>query len=189
LRQAEGSGYDAVILDSILPDAAGLVVIERLRAAGVASPTLMLAAHATVSDRLQGLDAGADDYLTAPFTFDELTARLRAITRRGEQPVPDDRLTVGDLVLDRRTRVVTRGSGRLNLAPKEFALLEYLMRHPGQVVTRAVLLEHVWDYGFDPRANVVDAAIKRLRRSVDAGAAHPLIRTVRGVGYKIQNEA
>jgi len=149
----------------------------------------MLTARDALHDRLQGLDAGTDDYLTKPFAFEELAARLHAITRRGKEPVQDDRRVVGDLVLDRRTRTVTRGGRPLTLAPKEFALLEYLMRHPGQVITRTILLEHVWDYGFDPFANVVDAAIRRLRKAVDDGDVRPLIHTVRGVGYKIEDGA
>jgi two-component system OmpR family response regulator len=188
LQQAESSSYDAILVDMVLPDVAGVAVTRRLRAAGIATPILILAAQATVTDRLQGLDAGADDYLTKPFAFAELTARLRALTRRGEWPLHGDRLTVSDLVLDRRTRVVTRRGRRLNLAPKEFALLEYLMRHTGQVIPRAELLEQVWDYGFEPRANVVDAAIKRLRKAVDAGETRPLIQTLRGVGYRIRND-
>jgi two-component system OmpR family response regulator len=187
LERAESGSYDAMILDLMLPDIDGVIVTRRLRDEGIATPILMLTARDALHDRLQGLDAGADDYLTKPFAFEELAARLRAITRRGREPVQDDRLVVGDLVLDRRTRAVTRGGRPLTLAPKEFALLEYLMRHPGQVITRTILLEHVWDYGFDPFANVVDAAIRRLRKAVDAGDVRPLIHTVRGVGYKIQD--
>jgi two-component system OmpR family response regulator len=189
LERAQSGAYDAVILDLMLPDIDGVAVAQRLRAAGLATPILMLTARDALHDRLHGLDAGADDYLTKPFAFEELAARLRAITRRGKEPVQDDRLVVGDLVLERRTRVVTRGGRVLALAPKEFALLEYLMRHPGQVITRTILLERVWDYGFDPFANVVDAAIRRLRRAVDAGEVRPLIHTVRGVGYKIEERA
>src|SRR5579884_2059734 len=187
LEQAESGRYDAVILDVMLPDIDGMAVAQRLRSEGIATPILMLTARDALHDRLQGFDAGADDYLTKPFAFEELLARLRAITRRGKEPVQDDRLTVGDLTLDRRARTVSRGGRPITLAPKEFALLEYLMRHPGQVITRTILLENVWDYGFDPFANVVDAAIRRLRKAVDDGAARPLIHTVRGVGYKVQD--
>ncbi|HZS87209.1 MAG TPA: response regulator transcription factor [Chloroflexota bacterium] len=189
LHMAEGRSYDAVILDMILPDTDGEALTRRLRAGGIATPILILAMHATVSDRLRGLDAGADDYLTNPCALDEFSARLRAMTRRGDKPMLEDRLTIGDLILDRCTRIVKRGTRRLYLAPREFALLEYLMRHAGQVITRAVLLEHVWDYGFDPRANAVDAAIKRLRKAVDAGENRPLIQTVRGIGYTLQYDA
>jgi len=187
LTQALSGAYDAVIIDVRLLDIDGVEVTRRLRAAGDATPILMLATRALLHDRLQGLDAGADDYLSAPFALDELAARLRAITRRGEKSVREDRLVVGDVVLDWRTRVVTRGDRLLDLAPKEFALLEYLMRHPSQVLTRAMLLEHAWDAGFNPNSNVVDAAIRRLRKVVDAGETSPLIYAVRGAGYKIQN--
>lgn len=187
LHRAESGSYDALILAVTVHDADSVAMIQRLRGAGMTTPILMLAAHATVQERVQGLDAGADDYLTTPLAFAELTARLRALARRGLTLAQDDHLAVGDLRLDRRTRIVTRGRRQLTLAPKEFAVLDYLMSHPGQVVTRTVLLEQVWDYGFDPRANVVDAAIKRLRKAVDAGEAQPLIQTVRGVGYTIRH--
>ena len=186
LTRAVNGAHDAVILDVRLPDIDGVEVTRHLRATGAVTPVLMLARCAPLHDRLQGLDAGADDYLTIPFVFAELAARLRAITRRGEMLTREDRLVIGDLVLDWCTRAVTRGDRTLDLAPKEFALLEYLMRHPGQVLTRAMLLEYVWDYGFDPRSNVVDAAIRRLRKAVDEGEGAPLIYAVRGVGYKIQ---
>lgn len=186
LQRAEGDGYDAVILDVRLPDSDGVTLTTRVRAAGVVAPILLLSTHDTLAERLTGLDAGADDYLTAPFSFDELVARLRALARRGETPVQGDILVVGPLVLNRRTRVVMRGNHTLTLAPKEVALLEYLMRHPAQVMTRAVLRAHVWDDDDDLCANVVDAAIKRLRKAVDAGATQPVIHTVRGIGYKIQ---
>jgi DNA-binding response OmpR family regulator len=189
LQRAEGGGYDALILGATLPDTDGVAVTRRLRNDGIATPILMLATSATVNDRLHGLDAGADDYLTAPFSYEELSARLRALARRGDKPVLEDRLSIGDLILDRRTRIVTRGTLQLSLAPREFALLEYLMRHAGQVITRAELLEQVWGYDFEPRANAVDAAFKRLRKAVDAGRGRPLILTVRGIGYRIQNDA
>ncbi len=186
LERAKSQHYDVIILEQRLPDRDGIAITQGLRAAMVATPILMLTAPDALDDRLRCLDAGADDCLSRPFAPDELAARLRAITRRGTQPIQDDRLVVGDLVLDRRTRTVTRGGRTLALAPKGFAVLEFLMRHPGQVITRAALLEHAWDYDFDPLANVVDAAVRRLRRVVDIGADSPLIHTVRGVGYKIQ---
>jgi len=186
LQRAEGSGYDAVILDVRLLDTNGVTLTTRMRAAGVVTPILLLSTHDTLTECLTGLDAGADDYLATPFSFDELIARVRAVARRGETPAHGDLLVVGPLVLDRRTRVVTHGDRTLTLAPKEVALLEYLMRHPAQALTRAVLRAHVWDDDVDLSANVVDAAIKRLRQAVDAGATRPMIHTVRGVGYKIQ---
>lgn len=186
LQQVESGGYDAVILDVRLLDTDGVTLTTRMRAAGVVTPILLLSTHDTLTERLTGLDAGADDYLATPFSFDELIARVRAIARRGETSAHGDLLVVGPLMLNRRTRVVTQGDRTLTLAPKEVALLEYLMRHPAQVLTRAVLRAHVWDNEADLSANVVDAAIKRLRKAVDGGATPPVIHTVRGVGYKIQ---
>src|SRR5207248_1132199 len=162
MERAESDAYDALILDVMLP------------------------ARDALHDRLRGFDAGADDYLPKPFAFEELLARLRAITRRAGAPVEDDRLVVGDLVLDRRSHEVTRAGRPIDLSPKEYALLEYLMRHPGQVLSRTLILERVWDYGFDSFANVVDATIRRLRKAVDEDFEQPLIHTVRGVGYKIK---
>ncbi len=188
LERAESGAYDALILDLMLPGIDGLAIARRLRADRNAVPILMLTARDALHDRLRGFDAGADDYLPKPFAFEELRARLRAITRRAgaRTPAEDDRLTVGDLVLDLRAHEATRAGRPLALSPKEFALLEYLMRHPGQVMSRTLILERVWDYGFDSFANVVDATIRRLRKEVDEGFAQPLIHTVRGVGYKIK---
>ena len=187
LQRVESGGYDAVILDGSLPDTDGVTLTTRLRAAGVVTPILLLSTRDTLTERLTGLDAGADDYLATPFSFDELIARLRAVARRSETPAQGDLLVVGPLALNRRTRVVTHGDRTLTLAPKEVALLEYLMRHPAQALTRAILRAHVWDDEVDFSANVVDAAIKRLRKAVDGGATAPLIHTVRGVGYKIKS--
>ncbi len=188
LERAESGAYDALILDLMLPGIDGLAIARRLRADRNAVPILMLTARDALHDRLTGFDAGADDYLPKPFAFEELRARLRAITRRAgtRTPAEDDRLTVGDLVLDLRAHEATRAGRTLDLSPKEFALLEYLMRHPGQVMSRTLILERVWDYGFDSFANVVDATIRRLRKEVDEDFAQPLIHTVRGVGYKIK---
>jgi len=188
LERAESGAYDALILDLMLPGIDGLAIARRLRADRNAVPILMLTARDALHDRLTGFDAGADDYLPKPFAFEELRARLRAITRRAgtRTPTEDDRLTVGDLVLDLRAHEATRAGRTLDLSPKEFALLEYLMRHPGQVMSRTLILERVWDYGFDSFANVVDATIRRLRKEVDEDFAQPLIHTVRGVGYKIK---
>jgi DNA-binding response OmpR family regulator len=146
----------------------------------------MLTAREALSDRLRGFDAGADDYLTKPFAFEELMARLRAVIRRGSAPVADETLVVGDLVMNTRAREVRRGDTVLELTPREYALLEYLMRHPGQALSRTMILERVWEYGFDSFANVVDATILRLRRAVDGGFDKQLIQTVRGVGYRIK---
>ncbi|HZS93865.1 MAG TPA: response regulator transcription factor [Chloroflexota bacterium] len=185
LRQAQQGNHDAIVLDVMLPGIDGLEVADRLRRQGNVTPILMLTARDALDDRLRGFDAGADDYLPKPFAFEELLARLRAITRRGQQ-VEDDRLIVGDLVLDRRAHEVTRAGKRLSLSPKEYALLEYLMRNQGQALSRTLILERVWDYSFDSFANVVDATIRRLRKAVDEGFDQQLIQTVRGVGYKIK---
>jgi DNA-binding response OmpR family regulator len=186
LSQARTGVYDAIVLDLMLPGLDGLEVARRLRTDSVTTPVLMLTARDALNDRLRGFSVGADDYLTKPFAFEELLARLRAITRRGTLTADDDRLVVGDLVLDRRAHEVTRSGKLIDLSPKEFALLEYLMRHPGQVLSRTVILERVWDYASDTLANVVDATIRRLRLVVDEGFDQPLIHTVRGVGYKIR---
>jgi DNA-binding response OmpR family regulator len=188
LERAESGAYDALVLDLMLPGLGGLDIARHLRADANRVPILMLTARDALHDRLTGFDAGADDYLSKPFAFEELLARLRAITRRaGGGGVPEsDRLVVGDLVLDLRAHEATRAGQPLELSPKEFALLEYLMRHPGQVMSRTLILERVWDYGFDSFANVVDATVRRLRKAVDEGYDTPLIHTVRGVGYKIK---
>ncbi len=190
LERAESGAYDALILDLMLPGLDGLDIARRLRAHDNRVPILMLTARDALHDRLRGFDAGADDYLSKPFAFEELLARLRAITRRAGGDAgaasESDRLAVGDLVLDLRAHETTRAGHPLELSPKEFALLEYLMRHPGQVMSRTLILERVWDYGFDSFANVVDATVRRLRKVVDEGYDTPLIHTVRGVGYKIK---
>lgn len=186
LERAETRGYDALVLDVMLPGLDGLEIARSLRKSGSDTPILMLTARDGLHDRLRGFDAGADDYLSKPFAFEELQARLRAISRRTATQVEEDRLQVGDLLLDVRAHEVTRGGRPINLTAREFSLLEYLMRHPGQVLSRTLILERVWDYGFDSFANVVDATIRRLRLEVDEGFEVPLIHTVRGVGYKIK---
>jgi DNA-binding response OmpR family regulator len=186
LERAESGVYDVVILDLMLPCLDGVEVARRLRADGVSTPILMLTARDALQDRLHGFDAGADDYLIKPFAFEELLARLRAVSRRGTATAEADRLIVDDLVLDQRTHEITRAGHPIVLAPKEYALLEYLMRHPGQVLSRTLIMERVWDYGFDSFANVVDATIRRLRKAIDEGHEHPLIHTVRGMGYKLK---
>jgi len=186
LERAGSGVYDAVILDLMLPRLSGFEVARQLRADGIATPIVMLTARDAVQDRLRGFDAGADDYLIKPFAMEELLARLHAVTRRGSLDPEADRLVVADLVLDRRSCEVTRAGRPITLAPKEYQLLEYLMRHQGQVLDRTLIVERVWDYGFDSFANVVDATIRRLRRAVDEGHEQPLIHTVRGLGYKIK---
>jgi two-component system OmpR family response regulator len=179
--------YDAVILDVMLPDLDGFEVCKRLRDNGRWSPVLMLTARDDVRDRVSGLDAGADDYLTKPFSFAELLARLRALVRRGkpERPVA---LHVGDLSLDPATRRVVRGTTPIDLTSKEFALLEYLMRHPGEVLTRTRLIEHVWDFAYEGDSNVVDVYVRYLREKVDRPFDKTSIETVRGAGYRLREE-
>jgi DNA-binding response OmpR family regulator len=174
--------YDLVILDLGLPDGDGLEVCRRARAAGRRVPVLMLTARGSLPDRVEGLDAGADDYLTKPFAVDELMARLRALARR-PQSVLAPVLAVDDLELDSAARRARRGSRELRLTGREFALLEYLMRETGRVLSRGRILEHVWDDNFDPVGNAVDVLVGRVRRKVDGAGARPLIHTVRGVGY------
>ncbi|HCG01270.1 MAG TPA: DNA-binding response regulator [Chloroflexi bacterium] len=185
LDLVESGVHDAVILDVMLPGMDGMTIARRLREEDIHVPVLMLTARDALSDRLNGFNAGADDYLTKPFAFEELLARLRSITRRAGA-IGGEMLVVGDLAMDTRAREVTRGGKLIDLPPREYALLEYLMRHPGQALSRTMILERVWEYGFDSFANVVDAAILRLRRAVDEGYDNPLIHTVRGVGYRIK---
>jgi two-component system, OmpR family, response regulator len=178
--------YDAIILDRNLPRLDGLSVLAALRAERHDTPVLMLSALGQVDDRIAGLNAGADDYLAKPFSFQELIARLHALARR-QGPASDGgaMLKVGDLSLDRLTRSATRGERRIELLGKEFQLLDYLMRHAAQVVTRTMLLEAVWDYSFNPGTNVIDVHISRLRAKIDVGDEPPMIRTVRGAGYRL----
>jgi two-component system OmpR family response regulator len=186
LDLAESGMHDAVILDVMLPRLDGMTVARRLREENIHVPILMLTARDALPDRISGFDAGADDYLTKPFAFEELLARLRSITRRGTGPIAEERLVAGDLAMDTRSREVTRAGQVIDLPPREYALLEYLMRHPGQALSRTMILDRVWEYGFDSFANVVDAAILRLRKAVDEGFDQQLIQTVRGVGYRIK---
>jgi DNA-binding response OmpR family regulator len=186
LDLTESGLHDAVILDVMLPGLDGLEVAQRMRKLKIHTPVIMLTAKDTLSDRLAGFDAGADDYLTKPFAFQELLARLRAITRRGGSPIAEERLVVGDLEMDTRAHQVTRAGKVIELRPKEYALLEYLMRNQGQALGRMMILENVWEYGFESFANVVDTTILRLRKAVDEGFNKELIQTVRGVGYRIK---
>ncbi|MGH2711692.1 MAG: response regulator transcription factor [Actinomycetota bacterium] len=179
--------YDAVVLDIMLPDLDGFEVCRRLREAGRWSPVLMLTARDVVSDRVSGLDAGADDYLTKPFSFAELLARLRALIRRGAQERPPV-LTSGDLMLDPSTKRVARGDKGIELTAKEFALLEFFMRHPGEVLSRTRLIEHVWDFAYDGDSNVVDVYVRYLREKIDRPFERDSIDTVRGSGYRLREE-
>ncbi|HTI87386.1 MAG TPA: response regulator transcription factor [Alphaproteobacteria bacterium] len=179
--------YDAIILDRMLPGGIdGLAIVESLRKTGNKTPILILSALAAVDERIRGLKAGGDDYLAKPFAFGELAARLDALVRRS-QGGGEARTTldVGDLRMDLLARKVTRGDKTIALQPREFKLLEYLMRHAGQVVTRTMLIENVWDYHFDPQTNVIDVHMSRLRQKIDAGLDRPLLHTVRGVGYRL----
>ncbi len=187
LAQARSEPYDAIVLDIMLPSLNGYEVAKRLRAGGDATPILMLTARDAVQDRVEGLDAGADDYLVKPFALAELLARIRAIGRRSQMiPATSNTLTVADLELDLRSHEATRAGRRIELTAKEFALLEALMRHPGQVLTRSQLLELVWNYDVLTESNVVDTYIHYLRSKIDRDPEAKLIRTVRGAGYAIR---
>lgn len=178
--------YDAIILDRMLPGGIdGLGIIEALRRTGSKTPILILSALAEVDERIRGLRAGGDDYLAKPFAFGELAARLDALLRRSRGTEAETALAVGDLRMNLLTRKVSRGGKAIALQPREFKLLEYLMRHEGQVVTRTMLIENVWDYHFDPQTNVIDVHVSRLRQKIDAGFDRSLLHTVRGVGYRL----
>ena len=185
LWAAREQDYDAIVLDAMIPEPDGFAVCRTLREEGLWAPVVMLTARDSVDDRVRGLDAGADDYLTKPFAFAELFARLRALTRRQvvARPVV---LSVGDLVLDPATRSVQRDDVPITLSAKEFALLEFLMRHPDEVLSRQAILEHVWDFAYDGVSNVVDVYIRYLREKVDRPFDRDTIETVRGVGYRLR---
>ena len=186
-RLLGGPGFDLVILDILLPRKDGFAVLRALRERRIETPVLILTARDTVPDRVAGLDLGADDYLTKPFAFDELLARVRALLRRGQgRRLP--LLKVGDLALDPATREVTRGDRKIELTVREYALLEYLMRHAGRVQTRPMLTEHVWGLDFDPESNVVDVYVGYLRRKIDGPGERRLIHTMRGAGYVLRDE-
>jgi two-component system OmpR family response regulator len=178
--------YDVAIIDRMLPKLDGLNVVSEMREHGNATPVLFLSALSEVDERVKGLKAGGDDYLTKPYAFVELLARLEALMRRRSPAAAKTSLKVGDLELDLLTRTARRGSTTIELQPREFRLLEYLMRHAGQVVTRTMLLESVWEYHFDPQTNVIDVHISRLRAKIDKGFDTPLLHTVRGAGYMIR---
>jgi two-component system OmpR family response regulator len=187
LWMAEATDYDAIVLDVMLPGIDGLEVCRRLREAGVWAPILILTARDAVRDRVAGLDGGADDYLTKPFSYAELLARLRALVRRGPVERPTE-LVLGDLRLDPATRVVRRGEAEISLSTKEFALLETFMRRPGQVLSRFELLEHAWDYDYENRSNVVDSYVRFLRQKIDRPFGVESIETVRGAGYRLRED-
>lgn len=182
LKFATENPYDLIILDIYMPKLDGLTVLRRLREERVKTPVLLLTVRATIEDKVLGLDSGADDYLTKPFAFQELLARVRALLRRQTESGTNV-LKVGDLTLDPARRAVTRAGRRIELSLKEFALLEYLMRNTGRVLTRTMIIEHVWHYDFDNETNVVDVYVNYLRKKIDAGHEVKLIHTVRGVGY------
>ena len=186
---AASEGFDAIILDRMLPGGIdGIRILETLRSQHNAVPVLVLSALSQVDERVAGLKAGGDDYLTKPFAFSELLARVEALTRRGKSEGPQTRLVVGDLEMDLLSRGVKRNAAKIDLQPREFRLLEYLMRHAGQVVTRTMLLEGVWDYHFDPQTNVIDVHVSRLRQKIDKPFASAMIHTIRNAGYMLRPE-
>jgi len=189
LSLATSAAYDALVVDRMLPKRDGLSLVQSLRAAGDRTPVLILSALGQVDDRVKGLRAGGDDYLPKPYSFSELLARVEALARRSQPTAGETVLKVGDLVLNRLSHDVTRAGAPIPLQPREFRLLEYLMRHAGQVVTRTMLLEGVWDYHFDPQTNVIDVHISRLRAKIDKGFEPPLLHTVRGAGYIVRAPA
>ncbi len=186
LDLAVATGYDAAIVDIMLPKRDGLSVVQELRNRKIALPVLILSAKASVDDRIKGLQTGGDDYLVKPFALSELLARVQALIRRSTQATEPTTLSAGDLRVNLVTREVTRAGQAIELQVREFALLEYLMRHADRVVSKALILEHVWDYSFDPQTNVVDVVVCRLRDKVDRGFDKKLIHTVRGVGYVLK---
>ncbi|MGI9286232.1 MAG: winged helix-turn-helix domain-containing protein [Pseudomonadales bacterium] len=183
LRRAKQGQFDVMIIDRMLPRRDGLSIVQALRAADNQTPVLVLSALGEVDDRVKGLKVGADDYLVKPFAMEELQARLEVLIRRGEAGTAETRLCVGDLEMDLLAHKVTRAGQVFNLQPREYRLLEYLMKHAGQVVTRTMLLENVWDYHFDPQTNVIDVHISRLRQKIDKDFDTQLLNTVRGTGY------
>ena len=186
LHMAEVNPYDVMIIDIMLPKRDGFSVIESLRSTGNMTPILVLSARASIDDKLKGFQSGSDDYLTKPFSFSELQARLQALLRRATRGQSRNVLSVGELQMDLLRRTVTRSSREIELQPREFALLEYLMRNSGNVVSKTMILEHVWDYHFDPQTNVVDVLVHRLRNKIDKDFKSKMIQTVRGVGYVLK---
>jgi two-component system, OmpR family, response regulator len=186
LALALESIHDILVVDRMLPKMDGLTIIRTLRAKGIATPALILSALSDVDERVKGLRAGGDDYLAKPYAFSELLARIEGLRRRNSNEPPETKLKAGDLELDLLTRTVTRGGQVIALQPREFKLLEYLMRNEGHIVTRTMLLENVWDYHFDPQTNVIDVHISRLRAKIEKGFATSILQTVRGAGYMIR---
>jgi two-component system, OmpR family, response regulator len=187
LDLAATTSFDAAVMDVMLPKLDGLSLVRRLRKSGWTTPVIILSARAAVEDRVQGLQAGADDYLTKPFAFSELLARVQALIRRATKSAEPTRIEAADLQLDLLTREATRGGQKIELQPREFQLLELLLRHAGRVVTKTMILEHVWDFNFDPQTNVVDVLVSRLRAKVDRDYPVKLIHTIRGVGYVLRS--
>jgi two-component system OmpR family response regulator len=185
-EMAQSVPYDAAVIDIMLPKLDGLALVQRLRREGKQLPVIILSAKTTVDDRVRGLQAGGDDYLVKPFAFSELLARMQALIRRATHVAQPTRLVVADLTMDLVTREVSRAGSRVELQPREFSLLEFLMRHAGRVVTKTMILEHVWDYSFDPQTNVVDVLVHRVRSKVDKDFPVRLIQTIRGVGYVLK---
>jgi len=186
LASAAQNGYDVAIVDVMLPKRDGLSLIEELRRRGVTTPVLILSAKRSVDDRVRGLQTGGDDYLTKPFAFAELLARIHALVRRATRAPEPTTLSVEDIALDLLSRRVTRGGVAIDLRPREFTLLEYLMRNAGKVVSKTMILSHVWEYNFDPQTNVVDVLVSRLREKIDRRFEKKLLHTVRGVGYVLR---
>ncbi|RMD86026.1 MAG: DNA-binding response regulator [Candidatus Dadabacteria bacterium] len=189
LEFAVSAPYDVAVVDVMLPRLDGLSLIDRIRKRGIDFPVLVLSAKSSVDDRIKGLQAGGDDYLVKPFAFSELAARIQALIRRASRAVEPSTLSVGPLRMDLRRRKVFRGEDEIVLQPKEFALLEYLMRNHGRVVSKTMIVEHVWDYNFDPQSNVVEARICCLRDKIDRAYERPLLHTIRGVGYVLEDKA
>lgn len=184
LTLAKTTAFDAAVIDLMLPELDGLSLIGRIRAAGIQTPVIILSAKASVDDRVRGLQAGGDDYVTKPFAFSELLARIQALIRRASQASEPTRLVTGDITMDLLTREVTRGGKKIELQPREFALLEYLMRNAGRTVTKTMILEHVFDYSFDPQTSVIDVLVHRLRSKIDPEKS--CLQTIRGVGYVLR---
>jgi len=189
LHLALTESYDASIIDLMLPKLDGLTLIENIRKERINTPIIILSAKGSIDDRVRGLQTGSDDYLTKPFAFSELLARVQALIRRSTGTSEPTTLSLADLSMDLLTREVYRAEKKMELQPREFSLLEYLMRNAGKVVSKTMIMEHVWDYHFDPQTNVVEARVSRLRDKIDKGVGHKLIHTVRGVGYVLKEES